>query len=247
MAWWDGCIDANLRPVISDPNLQISVGVDASVKRDSTAIVCCTYDEEKKLVRLVWHKVFQPSPEHPLDFEATIERTLLDLRERFYVAEIRYDPYQLVAVSQRLAAQGLPMVEFPQTLPNLTEASSNLFELLKSRNLAMYPDAEMRLAASRAVAIESSRGWRIGKEKQAHKIDSIVALAQAALGCVKQAGSGTVSVVNFWSGEKVPDVPGVKRAGTGDVTVTDMWTGRPVVPDVPGDLPTFDLLGLRRG
>jgi hypothetical protein len=37
------------------------------------------------------------------------------------------------------------MVEFAQSLPNLTEASSNLYELIKGRNLAVYSDAEMRL------------------------------------------------------------------------------------------------------
>jgi phage terminase large subunit-like protein len=76
----------------------------------------------------------------PLDFEATIERTLLEMRGRYEVREIRYDPYQLVAVAQRLTAGGLPMVEFPQTVPNLTEASTNLYELTKGRNLAVYPD-----------------------------------------------------------------------------------------------------------
>ena len=43
----------------------------------------------------------------------------------------------------------------------------------------------MRLAASRCIAIESSRGWRITKEKQSHKIDVIVALAMAAFAAVQ--------------------------------------------------------------
>ena len=38
----------------------------------------------------------------------------------------------------------------------------------------------MRVAVARCVAIEGTRGWRIAKEKAAHKIDIIVALAQAA-------------------------------------------------------------------
>ena len=44
----------------------------------------------------------------------------------------------------------------------------------------------MRLAVSRAVAVETSRGWRIAKEKQSHKIDVVVALGMAALGAVKE-------------------------------------------------------------
>jgi phage terminase large subunit-like protein len=56
--------------------------------------------------------MFQPSPEDPLDFEATIEKTLLELRRRFYVREVRFDPWQMQAVAQRLTAAGLPMIEF---------------------------------------------------------------------------------------------------------------------------------------
>jgi len=108
------------------------------------------------------------------------------LRRRFYVREVRYDPYQLVAVAQRLVQQGLPMVEFAQSVPNLTEASTNLYEIIKGRNLVAYPDDDIRLAISRAVALETNRGWRIAKEKQSHKIDVVVALAMAALGAVQQ-------------------------------------------------------------
>lgn len=186
MAWWDACTDAELHPELTDARLSVWVGVDASVKRDSTAIVACTFDQAAKKVRLVWHRTFQPSPEDPLDFEFTIEKTLKDMRRRFNVKEIRFDPYQLIAVAQRLTEAGLPMVEFTQSVPNLTEASTNLYELLKGRNLIVYADDDLRLAISRCVALETTRGWRIAKEKVSHKIDVVVALAQACLGAVQQ-------------------------------------------------------------
>jgi hypothetical protein len=44
MAWFDACVEPELRPGLTDPHLAVWVGVDASVKRDSTAIVCCTFD-----------------------------------------------------------------------------------------------------------------------------------------------------------------------------------------------------------
>jgi hypothetical protein len=90
------------------------------------------------------------------------------------------------SVAQRLIGQGLPMLEFPQSVPNLTEASTNLYELLKGKNLQVYADDDIRLAISRCVALETSRGWKIAKEKASHKIDVVVALAQAALGAVQQ-------------------------------------------------------------
>ena len=147
---------------------------------DSTAVVAVSFNRQTQHVPLVWHRVFQPSPDDPLDFEATIEAALLELHGNFHVVKVLFDPYQMMGTSQRLARAGLPIEEFPQTPANLTAASQNLFELITGRNLRLYADPGMRLAASRAVALETSRGWRISKEKQAHKIDSIIALAMAA-------------------------------------------------------------------
>lgn len=197
MEWWDSCV-AETGPLVSQRDLAVWVGVDASVKRDSTAIVACSFDLEAQRVRLIWHKIFQPSPDEPLDFEATVERSLLDLGERFSVREVRFDPYQMISSAQRLLQRGLPMVEFPQTVPNLTVASSNLYDLIKGRNLAAYPDADIRLSVSHAVALETPRGWRIAKEKAGHKIDVVVALAQAALGAVQQTGAPTVTIFRDW-------------------------------------------------
>jgi phage terminase large subunit-like protein len=100
------------------------------------------------------------------------------------------------ASSQRLQRIGLPMCEFPQTIPNLTEASTNLYEAVKGQNIVAYPDEAIRLAMQRCVACETSRGWKISKEKNSHKIDVVIALGMAALGavqCAEQYGRGEAS------------------------------------------------------
>jgi hypothetical protein len=86
-------------------------------------------------------------------------------------------------------------VEFPQSVPNLTEASSNLYELVKARGIVAYPDEAVRLAVQRSIAIETPRGWRIAKEKQSHKIDVVVALGMAALGAVHGGIGGRQPVI----------------------------------------------------
>ena len=182
--WWDDCITLD-GPLLAGHELPVWVGVDASTKRDSTAVVACGWDERAQKVRLVFHRIFQPSVEEPLDFEATVERTITEIGQRFRPIEVRYDPYQIQSSAQRLLAAGMPMVEFAQTQANLTEASSNLYELVKGRNIAVYPEAVVRLAVQRSIAVETTRGWRIAKEKASHKIDVVVALAQAALGAVR--------------------------------------------------------------
>lgn len=108
-----------------------------------------------------------------------MERTLVELRDRFAVCKVLFDPWQMQATAQRLRNHGLPIEEFPQSPANLTAASQNLFELIQSQNLVVYPDDNMRLAVSRAVAKETSRGWRISNETQSHKVDVVVALAMA--------------------------------------------------------------------
>jgi phage terminase large subunit-like protein len=184
-AWWARCVDPEARPLVADVALPVWGGVDASVKRDSTAIVACCWDHAAKKVRLVCHRIFQPTLLKPIDFERDVEATLLDLRQRFYVREVRYDPYQMQASAQRLQRAGVPMVEFPQSVPNLTEASTNLFELIKGGNLVCYDDAALDKAIKQTVAVETPRGWRLAKEKTSARIDVVVALAQAALGAVR--------------------------------------------------------------
>jgi phage terminase large subunit-like protein len=183
MAMWDACVDPNATPAVANRGLPIWVGIDASTKHDSTAIVAVTFDQQR--IRLIFHRVFQPSAADPLDFEASIENTVRELCGRFHVVQCLFDPWQMMSVSQRLTRQGVRIEEFPQSTPNLTAASQNLFELIQGRNLVLYPDAGMRLAISRAVAVETARGWKISKEKQSHKIDVIVALAMSAHAAVQ--------------------------------------------------------------
>ena len=49
MAWWDACTTG--RQVVADASMPVWVAVDASVKRDSTAIAVCTWDKDTKRVR----------------------------------------------------------------------------------------------------------------------------------------------------------------------------------------------------
>jgi phage terminase large subunit-like protein len=100
-------------PVVQDKALPIWVGVDASTKRDSTALVAVAYDREAKCVRLVAHRIFTPTPGDPINFEATIERTLRDWYARFRMQQVLFDPYQMAAVSQRLAQERIPIEDVP--------------------------------------------------------------------------------------------------------------------------------------
>jgi hypothetical protein len=124
--WWDACIDESAGPILADKTLAVWVGVDASVKRDSTAVVAVTWDDEQRKVRLVAHRIFQPSSTEPLDFEETIEATVLALMQHCLVRQVRFDPFQMQSVSQRLCKQQVPMVEFAQSVPNKKDPSKSV-------------------------------------------------------------------------------------------------------------------------
>jgi phage terminase large subunit-like protein len=205
MSSWDACVLPSMVPVHEDKRLHVWVGVDASVKRDTTALVACTCDRKTKVVRLVTHKVFTPRAGDPIDFEATVEATLLEWRERFLLRKVWFDPFQMQATAQRCQRAGIKIEEYPQTVPNLTAATSNLFDLIQARQLVLYPDAGMRLAISRAIIVESSRGWRLDKLKQQYKIDVVVALSMACLAAVRGQGESSYVSDMSWVSGPYPD------------------------------------------
>ena len=209
---WDDIVDTTLHPAVSDPTLPVWIGIDASTKRDATAIVTTTFDQRTQQVRLIGHKIFQPTSDQPIDFEA-VEATLMDLSKRFNIRKVLYDPNQMVAVAQRLARAGLKFEEFAQTPNNLTTAAQNLFELITGHNLVCYPDAAMRLAVSRCVAIESARGWKIDKTKQSDRIDVVIALMMSALAAVRGQGeSNFLTDYSLWVDDGLKDPEAAARS-----------------------------------
>jgi phage terminase large subunit-like protein len=133
------------------------------------------------------HRAWYPKGE-TLDLDGTIGDTLRDMRRGFSVIEVRFDPFQMTSLAQQLERDGLPMIEYPQSVPNLTAMGQNLFDLIKGGNLIAYADDDLRRQVSHAVAVESSRGWKIAKDKASLKIDAVVALAMAALTAVESGG-----------------------------------------------------------
>jgi hypothetical protein len=176
--WYERAVDENLTPLTIAKSLPVFVAVDASVNRDSTAIIALTYDREREEVRVIWHKIFTPTDGQEIDFEIVYE-TIGRLCNRFDVKIVAYDPFQMEAVAQRLARANVPMEKLKQTTENLTAFGSCLYDLLKSKKIRLYADEDIRIAMSRCVAIETTRGWKISKEKASHHIDIVVALAMA--------------------------------------------------------------------
>jgi len=184
MVLWDACVDPNHAPAMPGIPQSLFVGVDAATKHDSAAVVACDYNMERRKVAIARHRIWYPRGV-VLDMDATIGDYLRELRRGFSIRAVWYDPYQMTALAQQLQRDGLPMIEYAQSTPNLTAMGQNLFDLIKGGNLIAYADDDLRRQVSHAVAVESSRGWRIAKEKASAKVDAVVALAMAALAAVE--------------------------------------------------------------
>src|SRR5262249_26217193 len=143
---WDAVEDAHLRPILAAKGMACWVGADFSLKHDSSCLAVVTWDATLQKVRLVDLKIWEPSPDSPIDFGETFVKTLLDLRDRFTIRSVMYDPYQLAFAAQTCAAAGINMVELPQSEKNLTDATTSLFTLVKGKNFVTYPDERLRRA-----------------------------------------------------------------------------------------------------
>jgi hypothetical protein len=96
-----------LRP---DPNGALFIGIDASVKHDSTALACVKYDQHSDNLVLADHRVWAPSPGSPMDFEATIEFYLRRLQGyNTSIEKILVDPFQMHRTITTLQQAGLPI------------------------------------------------------------------------------------------------------------------------------------------
>ena len=183
---WDQNVNSMLRP---DPTGALFIGVDASVKHDSTALVAVKYDRGygDRLV-LATHKIWVPSPGNPMDFEATLEFYLRRLENySTHIEKILVDPFQMHRTITTLEQAGLPIEAFPQTQPNLTLATESLYAALANRRLNLYEAPDLRAHVLNAASRETARGFRLSKEKQSLKIDGAVALSFAVV-AAEQSG-----------------------------------------------------------
>jgi phage terminase large subunit-like protein len=195
VSWWERATKSYENPAtlwIDHPfrYWPITIAVDAGIRRDSTAIVGVGYDAHRGKVGIVFHWVWSPQTDDPIDLEETVEKELRKIVRQFNVASIVYDPTHLITIMNRLKREGLPTRMYEQTLPNMTAASQLLYDLFKNNNLEAYPDDTLKRQIQMAVAETTSRGFRIVKTKMSkrHHIDAAIALAMACYEAVQNGG-----------------------------------------------------------
>lgn len=181
---WDSCVDPTHGPMASCKTTEEIDGVDLGFKHDNMAVVRVRW-EGPRLV-LIDYRLWKPAPNEPLNLESTVEKYLLEIHAANSLRCVVIDPWQAYGSIQKLKAVGVPIEEFPQTVANCTRMGQTLFDMLKRRELVLFPDEELRQQAMNCIAIETPNGFRIAKDKASKKIDLIVALAMACVAAQRE-------------------------------------------------------------
>ncbi|MFQ5535465.1 MAG: terminase large subunit [Sphingomonadales bacterium] len=114
-----------------------------------------------------------------IDFEH-IEENLNNLLSDFQVKSVGYDPSEANYFATRMLKFGAPMVEFRQSVVNMTDPMKSLDALIASGRLSHPGDPCMEWQMSNVVARENRKGQVYpNKARNENKIDGPVALIMA--------------------------------------------------------------------
>lgn len=123
-----------------------------------------------------------------------IEDDLLDDAKRFRILEAPYDPFQATQFSQRMVAEGLPMIEIGATVKNFSEPMKWLEALVLQKRFHHDGNPVLTWMVSNTVCHRDAKENIFPrKEREENKIDGLVAL----LMCLNRAMSTHVESGNI--------------------------------------------------
>lgn len=111
---------------------------------------------------------------------AEIQDYIRDDAKQYETLAVAYDPMQATQMSQTLLAEGVEMVELPQTLKNLSEPMKQLQALIYEGRIHFTANPVMSWMFSNVVChLDAKENVYPRKEKAGDKIDGVVALIMA--------------------------------------------------------------------
>jgi phage terminase large subunit-like protein len=148
------------------------VGLDVGLKRDSTAMIIGQRRPTRQLHTAA--KIWMPQQDSAIDV-SDVMQYIRELDAQYELIEVAYDPRLFELPAQQLADEGIPMVEFPQTLERCTPAFGNLFEAIKRQVISHDDDPGYAQQILNAI-VRNKRGLTVAKQKSRGKIDCAYAL-----------------------------------------------------------------------
>jgi len=160
-----------------DPEKPCVVAVDASLRRDHTAVVLDQYRDGVHHV-LLWTFRPEDDPAGIVDHDA-VGALVRDLCEQYYVTRAVCDRAYFVRSMRELAAAGLPIEDFAQTNQAMARACQRLYDAVAGGRLRHGGDPVLAEHVLGAGMKETPFGWRLVKLEEDRRIDAAIALAMA--------------------------------------------------------------------
>ena len=161
---------------------EVVLALDGSHTRDCTALLVGTVAATPHFDTLA---LFTPTEGRPIDVLA-VEQAIRDACTRFVVREVVADPFRWNRTLQVLAAEGIPVVEFPHSPARLTKATTDLHSAIVNGNATHSGERCLREHVLAATVVEHDGGLRLGKvsrSRHAPRIDLAACLVMAHSRC----------------------------------------------------------------
>jgi phage terminase large subunit-like protein len=176
---WAACrTDAEL----TEPGKGVVLGFDGSISGDSTALVAVSISANP-WVKVVgsWEKPGDLRNEDWRVDRAAVKDAIRQACRDYRVREIAADRYEWVDALEELEAEGLPVVEFPQTLTRMAPATQRFYESVTTKRIRHNGDPRLARHLENAQLKTDSRGSRLSKDARnsPRKIDLAVAAVMA--------------------------------------------------------------------
>lgn len=188
-----------------DPERPCVLAVDASLRRDHTAVILDQLDD--KMVHHVLCFTFTAEDDtsimRAIDHDE-VGNLLRELCSSYVVHRVPCDRSYFVRTMRELLDEGLPIEEFPQTNQNMARACQRMYDAVTEERLRHGGDPVLAAHVMDAAVKETTFGWRITKADSTSHIDAAVALAMAM--DIAEAEAGHV-VPSFYETGGVYSIP----------------------------------------
>lgn len=174
---WDDCKSERKIPDLAP----VVLGFDGSFSNDSTALVAVEIGDTPHVdVVACWER----PPEVDDSWRVPIVEVEEKIREAcrgYQVREIACDPFRWARTYQVLEAEGLPIVEYPQSPQRMVPATQRFYEAVLNKTITHSGNPTLARHISNCVLRTDQRGSRLAKETRnsPRKIDLAVAAVMA--------------------------------------------------------------------
>jgi phage terminase large subunit-like protein len=164
---------------------EIWVGVDLSLKHDSTGIAWAFVTEDGRVG--VKAHVISPRENavaheyHPGGIDiGRVEELIVDLSRRFHVRSVVYDPRFMERSAQILSEEhGLVVAPINQSSVVMLRAYQSWYQAVQEGRVCHDGDRVLERHVTSTAAVAAEGGWKIRKLRQSHRIDAHVAAVMA--------------------------------------------------------------------